>query len=143
MTTESRSYVLDSYALLAYLSGEPGFEQVQLVLAQAEHSRYRAFASIINVGEVLYITERELGLGRARAVLAMLDDLPIRIVPAGRPEVLAAAHVKANHRISYADAFAVVAAQAVGGIVLTGDPEFEGVQDIVTVEWMARKRDGK
>ena len=65
-----------------------------------------------------------------------MDDLPIDILDATRERVFAAAHVKAHYRLSYADAFAVAAAQELGGIVLTGDPEFTAVQSLVRVEWL-------
>ena len=140
MATELRPYILDSYALLAYLGGEPGCRRVQSVLSEAEQQgQRRALVSIINLGEVLYITERELGFSRAQAALAVLDDLPLQVLPASREAVLAAAHVKANHRLSYADAFAVAAAQEADGIILTGDPEFEEVEGMVEVEWMLER----
>jgi len=66
-----------------------------------------------------------------------LDQLPLRVLPADREAVLAAAHVKANHRLSYAGAFAVATAQALGATVLTGDPEFASVGSLVSVEWLA------
>ena len=47
---------------------------------------------------------------------------------------LAAAHVKAQYRLAYADAFAVVAACDRRGILVTGDPEFKAVQEIVQIE---------
>jgi ribonuclease VapC len=50
--------------------------------------------------------------------------------------MLAAAHIKANHSVAYADAFAVAAAQELGGAVLTGDPEFKEVEELIAVEWL-------
>ena len=39
------------------------------------------------------------------------------------PLILEAARMKAQHRLSYADAFAVATARLLGAPVLTGDPE--------------------
>ncbi|RPI25203.1 MAG: hypothetical protein EHM61_14995 [Acidobacteria bacterium] len=50
-------------------------------------------------------------LVKAQRTLAAVDQLPLQMEPANRATVLAAAQVKAHHRISYADAFAVVTAQ--------------------------------
>ena len=91
-----------------------------------------------NVGEVLYITEREIWLAPAQAALAAIDQLPIEILPVTKEASLAAAHIKANHPIAYADAFAVAAAQEFNATVLTGDPEFQAVSELVTVEWLGR-----
>ena len=41
-----------------------------------------------------------------------------------------AAHIQANDAVSYADAFAVAAAQDTDGTIMTGDPEFEEVTAI-------------
>ena len=49
---------------------------------------------------------------------------------------LAAAHVKAHHAISYADAFAVALAQQMQATILTGDPEFGKIEHLVAVEWL-------
>jgi predicted nucleic acid-binding protein len=99
------------------------------------------YLSLINLGEALYITERERGLVEARRVLGAVDQLPLEILEVSRATVLAAAHIKARFSISYADAFAVVAAQDHGGVVLTGDPEFERLADagVVAVAWLPRR----
>ena len=59
-----------------------------------------------------------------------------------RATVLAAAHIKARFPISYADAFAAVAARECGGVVMTGDPELRALADagLVDVEWLPRRR---
>lgn len=124
--------------MLAYLDGETGMERVRMVLEQALNAQVRVLLSMINVGEVLYITEREIGLVPAQAALAAIDQLPIEFLPVTREAVLAAAHIKANHPIAYADAFAVAAAQEFNATVLTGDPEFQAVSELVTVEWLGR-----
>jgi predicted nucleic acid-binding protein len=136
------AYVLDSFALLAYLEGEAGMPRVRSVLGGAEARRYRVYLSLINLGEALYITERERGPIEARRALGAIDQLPLEIVDVSRSTVLAAAHIKAQFRISYADAFAVVAAQNHGGAVMTGDPEFRPLADagLVAVEWLPRRR---
>lgn len=138
MADEPSAYVLDSFALLAYLEGEVGMPRVREVLEGAEAGANAVHVSLINIGEVLYITERENGLVGAQRTLAAIDQLPIRIVPVSRATVLAAAHVKARYPISYADAFAVTTAQDCDGVLITGDPEFEPVAKdaLVEVEWL-------
>jgi predicted nucleic acid-binding protein len=132
--------VLDSFALLAYLEQERGMSRVRAALRQAEGGTVAVYLSLINLGEVLYITERERGEVDARRVLALVDQLPLNIVPVSRPTVLAAAHIKAGFAVSYADAFAVVTAQEHDAVLLTGDPEFRPVAaaGLVQVEWLPR-----
>lgn len=130
---ESETYVLDSYALLAFLGGEEGNETVQALLRRAEKGECRVAISLINLGEVLYITERERSLKSAQEVLALVEQLPIELLDVTRETVLAAAHIKARYPLAYADAFAVAAAQALDASLLTGDPEFEAVKGEVEI----------
>lgn len=129
-------FILDSFALLAYLQGESGMVRVQAILRDAEKSRCFVHICIINLGEVLYIIEREQGLAKTHETLAAIQRLPIEVLPVNNQTVLDAAHIKANHAVSYADAFAVVCAQRSSAIVLTGDREFETVEKMIHVEWL-------
>ena len=138
MSNSSIVYILDSFALLAYLEGEVSMERVKTVLRSAEWGDCKVYMSVINLGEVLYITERERGLSKAQAVLAIVEQLPIEILPATREAVLEAAHIKAHYPLAYADAFAIAAAQAHDATILTGDPEFDAVESFVSVEWLER-----
>jgi predicted nucleic acid-binding protein len=136
------AYVPDSFALLAYFEGEAGMSRVRAVFEGAEAGRHTVYLSVINLGEVTYITERGRGALAARRTLGAVDELPLELLSVSRPTVLAAAHVKARFAISYADAFAVVAAREHRGVVVTGDPEFRAVADagIVDVEWLPEGR---
>lgn len=130
-------YILDSFALLAFLEGEPSADRIRVILQAAQEARALVYLSVINLGEVLYITERERSLVIAQQVLAALEQLPLELLEASQTRVLAAAHIKANYPISSADAFAVAAAQEFQATVVTGDPEFAKVTAIIRVEWLA------
>ena len=138
----SHAYVLDSFALLAYFEGEPAMPRVRSILEGANAKRHSVYLSLINLGEVLYIAERERGSMAARRTLGAIDELPLELVPVSRPIVLAAAHIKARFPISYADAFAAVAARDCGGTVITGDPEFRPLAEagLIAVEWLPTRR---
>ena len=142
MAGSPSAFVLDSFALLAYLEGKAGMPRVRSLLEGATAQRHIVYLSLINLGEALHITERERGLVEARRTLGAVDQLPLHVIPVSRSTALAAAHVKARYPIAYADAFAVVAAQEHGAVVMTGDPEFEPlVEDgVVAVEWLPRRR---
>ena len=136
MSPSKPVYLLDSFALLAYLDDEPGKERVLQLLTQADSRKCRLVMCLVNLGEVLYIVERERGLALAQSVLALVESLPIELLEASRDLVLDAAHVKAHHALSYADAFAVATAMRERAIVLTGYPEFETVGELVKAEWI-------
>ena len=132
-------HVLDSFALLAYLGEEPGAAVVEEILAACARGEAESWLSIVNFGELLYITERERGVQAAQKAVGLVDQLPIQVVGADRERTFAAAHVKASRAVSYADAFAIALAEEVGGRVVTGDPEFEKVEDLVRVRWLDRE----
>lgn len=133
---ESERFVLDSYALLAFLEGESGGAEVERLVRQASARRCELLMSVVNLGEVLYITERERGLHKVHEVLARVDELPIRIVDADRDHVLAAAHIKAIWPVAYADCFAAALAKLEGATVVTGDPEFRKLEALVPIVWL-------
>lgn len=132
------TYVLDSYALLAYLGAEEGQRTVQELLKQAAEGSEKLYLTIINYGEVLYIVERERGLAAAQMTVAAIDQLPIAVTEADRELTFGAAHIKANYPLAYADCFAVALARDVEGVVVTGDPEFSAVAELVDVVWLPR-----
>jgi predicted nucleic acid-binding protein len=128
--------IIDSYTLLAYLQGEAGEQRVAEILEQAQRGEQVVAISLINLGEVLYITERKIGIFSAQEVLWAIQQLPIQILEVDQHLVFKAAHIKANYPISYADAFVVAAAQDHSAIVLTGDPEFHAVENLIQLEWL-------
>jgi predicted nucleic acid-binding protein len=127
---------LDSFAVLAYLQAEKGAQQVKELLHQAANGQLSVQMTVINLGEVYYITSRVYGQERAEEVLAMLKHLPIKLVVADEELTLEASRIKAKHPLSYADAFAVALAQRHGVSVVTGDPEFSCVENLISVKWL-------
>lgn len=132
----SDSLVLDSFALLAMLREEPGAKVVRDMLFRAAAGEITLLMSEINLGEVLYQTERKHGSDEAADTLVDIEGLPIRIEGVTRARVLAAAHLKANHPISYADAFAAGLAQEIDAALVTGDPEFRSLGGSLRLEWL-------
>jgi len=50
--------------------------------------------------------------------------------------VINAAKIKAEHPLSFADCFAVVTARKYNAVIMTGDPEFKRVEQLVEIEWL-------
>lgn len=134
-----KNFVLDSYAVLAYLQEERGAEEVRSLFTKARSGEVGLFLSVVNLGEVAYITERSAGLTKVHSVLTILQELPLNIVNIDQEMALRTAHLKATIPISYADCFALALAEHVGGCVVTGDPEFEKAEKQVQVYWLPRK----
>ena len=130
------SYVLDSLAILAYFQAEPGGTKVKELLKQAKAGDAVTSLSLINLGEVIYNTGRKLGDDRTREILDDIMLLPIQLAEVTMARVLAAAQIKIQYPISYADAFAVALAQELNATIVTGDPEFKQVESSVTLFWL-------
>jgi ribonuclease VapC len=131
-----KTYVLDSYALLAYLQAEPGSEKVRELLRRARAGEISAVMSTINLGEVLYTVARRLGDNAAAETLDDTLRLPVELADATMDRVLAVAQIKARHAVSYADCFAVSLAKELEASVVTGDPEFRKVETLVPLVWL-------
>jgi predicted nucleic acid-binding protein len=91
----------------------------------------------VNYGEVYYITMRECGREKADEIERIVRTLPIEIVEADWSLTREAARMKAVHKMSYADCFAAALAKIRRGEVVTGDREFEAIEDEIRVEWIS------
>lgn len=130
------TFVLDSFAVMAHFQAESGGEKVLELLEKAGNGEVMLAMSLINVGEVVYLTSRERGKEQARAMLDDLWALPVKFYDATEERILAAAWLKAAHPISYADAFAASLAQELGASLVTGDPEFKPLKDSISLFWL-------
>ena len=121
MAVRTRTYCLDSWAVLRFLEGSsPAARRVRQVMR-----RGRPVMSWINLGEVYYTIHRAAGGAEAEATLTMLRPM-LALDPATPERVLAAARIKATHPLAYGDAFAIATTAAHRAILLTGDPEITG-----------------
>ncbi len=141
-TTQTKSpkkIVLDAWAVLALIFGEePAAETVKEIFEQKDAAKSHVHMSWINLGEVYYTIIRKKGSEAADKVLSDVSLLPITLHQPSKADVLAAARVKAKHRLSYADAFAVSLAQEIDGTIFTGDPEIILLDGIVTTNKLSR-----
>ncbi len=130
------AYVLDSFALLAHLEGEVRGEKVTEILKKAREGKGSLYISVINLGEVYYITTRERGSEKANEVLMLIEQLPIKIVDVDRDLTISAAKLKAQHSVAYADCFASALAMKKNIKLITGDPEFKKFEKEVKIIWI-------
>jgi predicted nucleic acid-binding protein len=109
--------VLDSWALLAYLKDEPAAGRIE-----TEWLDGGAAISSINLGEVLYIRTRATGPESAQADVETIRRR-LAVIDPDWPTVVAAAAIKAEGGLSYAEAFCIVTALHLEAPLWTGDPE--------------------
>ena len=128
--------VLDSFALLAFLRGEAGDDQVAALLEKAGARDVPVQMTEVNYAEVKYIVIRKDGADRWEEIARELPTLPIEFQPATRSLADLAADIKARHKLSLADAFAVALAKQRKAELVTGDPEFKSVEGEIKITWL-------
>jgi len=93
--------------------------------------------SIVNFGEVFYRTGKLYGIAEATRTERRIRALPINIIaPVEETLVMHAAYLKAQHPITYADAFAAALAEQEKAILVTGDRDFKRVEKKIKIEWL-------
>lgn len=135
MTLSTSRYVLDSYALLAWLQDESGYTRVDALLIDASRGRVQLHMSLINLVEVQYRVMRTDP--DAPQTLAVVANLPISFASADE-YIAEVVQLKAKYPMSLADCFAATLAQDLDCPLITGDPEFKKVEQFVKIEWLSK-----
>ena len=131
-----KNTVLDSYAVLAFLFQEKGYEKVLDLFEKAAQADQVLFIAAPNWAEVRYMVERKVGLARWREARQKLLGLPFEVVPADQSLAELAGEIKASKKMSLADCFAAALAKQKKGELYTGDPDFRLVEKDVKVVWI-------
>ena len=130
-------YILDAWALVAWLQRENGYLKVRELLEKAQKQEIKLTMSVINFGEVIYRFAKIKGIEVAKRTEGTLRLFPINIIsPVEETLVMRAAYLKAQHPISYADAFAAALAEQEKAILVTGDPDFKRIEKTIKIEWL-------
>lgn len=136
MAKKAKAYVLDSWAVIAYLEDEPSGEQVEEIIATAHEEQIPIYMSVVNVGEIWYTIAREVSEEEANASVKILHDLRIQFEDADWGLTQEAARLKSKNKISYADAFAAALAKTKKADLITGDNEFKPLDDEIKISWL-------
>jgi ribonuclease VapC len=90
----------------------------------------------MNLGEIIYSTKREFGDQKKLEVLSNIERLEFTVLPVPNALIFQAAEYKAQYGISYADCFALASAIEHKAMIVTGDPEFKKVEQLIEVVWV-------
>lgn len=133
-----KRFVLDSFALLVFFEQQKDWQKVEHYLVQAGNDKVDLSMSVINYGEIFYVTAQKEGLDQARSIIGVIDTLPVKIITPDKSQTLQAATFKIHGGISYADCFAAALAQSLNARLITGDPEFRKLEQKIELEWIAK-----
>ena len=121
--------VFDSFAIIMLFQKEKGYNEVMDWLAKFNDG-HRGFMSVINLGEVYYMTCKKQSVENGEIALSSALQLHLEIIEADFSLTYEAAKLKSRFKLSYADAFAAALTIQMKGILITGDPEFKNLQKV-------------
>ena len=131
-----KTVVLDASALLAMFFGQPGMEQVRDLFHKAAEADKPMLISAVNWAEVLYRMERKHGKEGLETARRFEKTMPLDVAPLDRELAETAAHLKNEHDLGLADAFAAALAKSKKAELITGDHEFKTVEKEIKITWL-------
>lgn len=132
----SKSFVLDTSALMAFIEREEGAERVKDVILN--NSIIIPWLTIL---ETVYISQRELGEEEAVTRYALIKKLDAEIIwNVDEALLLNAARIKATHSLSLADSVIAAIANQHEAVLLHKDPEYKTLQDVIEMEILPYKK---
>jgi len=115
-------YVLDACALIAFLNDEEGAQLVETLLSEASVQNVDLVMNRINLLEIYYGIYRDDGIQEANSVIEKIINLPVTIIDTLTDGVFyEAGKLKAENKISLADAVAIGEANVRGAELVTCD----------------------
>ncbi|MCZ7663111.1 MAG: PIN domain-containing protein [Thermoleophilia bacterium] len=133
--TGSNPYLVDTSALLAFIEDEAGADRVEQALKQA--TTLLPWPVLL---ETHYITLQEEGVAEADRRFALIKQLNVKILwDIDESTVLTAARLKAEHRISLADAIIAAFALRRDAVLIHNDPEFDALTGLLPMEALPYK----
>ncbi len=127
---------IDAQPLVAFIRREVGWRHIGRTIEEALAGTRTLRLTAVNAGEVTYAVERQLGaLAGHRALVAV--QAWTEIVSVDLELATRAGWLRLRGGISYADCFAAALAHRDGIPLMTGDPEFRRVEDVIRIRWLA------
>lgn len=132
------TFVLDSFALLSYFLRERAASVIERHLDDAASGLLDLAITTVNLGEVVYRVERERGFNAGVRALQTISLASVDVHPVDSDLAIEAARCKVDFRMGYLDCFVVALARQLSATILTGDPDFQRAEHLVSVSWLER-----
>ncbi len=137
-----KHYVLDANAIVRYIRGTEGTDKVRSIFQQSERGVASISVSVINVGEVYYILMRYLGEPVAARTISALRHV-VSFMPVDLEEAIAAAKIKEQFKMGYADSSAAALALRMNASLVSADPVFEKLGKSIKLVKLPRHHSGE
>ena len=128
--------LLDAYGLLLFLQKEGPYQVIKTIFRDAQSKNDPVLINEMSIGEIFHVTARNHSIEKAEAFLPLLEVLPMEIVSNNLEDILRAARIKGQYRVGYISALVTVTAERENAVLLTGDPEFRKVEDVINIKWL-------
>lgn len=133
--TGSRPWLLDTSALLSFIEDETGADRVEQALKQP--TTLVPWPVLL---ETHYISLQEEGQAEADRRIALIKQLKVGILwGMDESTLLTASKLKAEHRVSLADAIIAAFAIRRGAVLMHKDPEFDALTGLLPMEALPYK----
>jgi len=142
MSEAADVYVLDTSAWLTLIEDESGADVVQDLLEKARAGEIIIVVSFMSYMEAYYITLQERDRHEAQVRLDLMGSLPGLRIDSTPALGILAGELKANYRLSVADAWIAALAQEREATLVHKDPEFEQVETIISTLKLPYKAGG-
>ncbi len=134
-----RRYVLDANALLGFFEARYGAAQrIRKLFDEARRQDRPLLMSAVTWGEVFYIEWRRHGETGVQQAENVLQELPIVVIAVDRERASRVGALKQKHSLGYADAFAAELAIERRAWLVTADPEFSRVGQLLSIYSLPR-----
>jgi predicted nucleic acid-binding protein len=133
------TYILDSSAILRFTDNEAGADRVQQILDKYLDGNAHVAASALHWGEAAGRLYKLRGRDVMDKVLQRLAGMGIEVIPVTAEQAIAAALIRANHKIPYVDAFGAAIASAPQHVFITADFDLKPAAQFAKIEFLPTK----
>ena len=123
-------YVLDASAILLYLMGLDGADEVDRVLDRAIVGGEDVYICHLSLAEVYAAIADEFGVGKATNAIAAVRRWPVEFVPVDEVIALAAGRIMVVEEVSLEDAVALAVAKDRSATLLTANPSLRDMDGV-------------
>lgn len=135
----AETFLLDTSAFITLTDKEGGFERVQSLLKAARRGEVALHASFVTLTEVRYILTYDRGEEKASRISDAIRKFPVTWHHSDDALCVAAAKLKAAHKVSFADAFVAATAQRLNATLVHKDPEFDVFKGVLKLQTLPLK----
>ena len=128
-------YVIDAQPVVAFIKREAHWQRIGDAFKAATNGEITLRLTTVNAGEVIMAAERDFGAIVTHRTLESIQRWTT-IVDVDLELAARAGWFKLRGGISLADCFAAALAHRDGVPLITGDPEFRRVEDVVRIAWL-------